>query len=170
MIIVSWMLAAMLIVLMVADVEMEVKEAGADLTVPVPVVGGVEAKPTDADNPGDHQSRPRPPGVSDHGTAEGRHRCDSNLDSSQTFCCGHRCTAASGVFSPRDARRPARRRSVPREFRPASPASSVVWAIRRGVSIMFDGFTGGNDNPHERVKWACARNMWRAAGKIFLRE
>jgi hypothetical protein len=147
MILASWVLVAKLIVLMVADVEMEVKEAGADLAMPVPVVGGVEAKPADADNPGDHQSRPRPPGVADHGAAEARHRCDSNLDISQTFRCCDRCTAPSGVFSPRGARRTARARSVPRGIRPASPASSVAHAISRGFSIGSTSSCGGQQQP-----------------------
>jgi len=68
MIVASWM-----IVVVLTDMEMEVEESCAELSVPMPVAGGVQADPADADNTGDRQSRPRPLGKADHGTAEALH-------------------------------------------------------------------------------------------------
>ena len=62
-----------MIVVVLTDMEVEVEEAGAELAVAMPVAGGVQADPADADNTGDRQSRPRPLGKADHGTAEALH-------------------------------------------------------------------------------------------------
>jgi len=48
---------------------------------------------------------------------------------SPTFCCGRRCTAPSGVFSRRGARRTSSTRSAPCEAWPGPPASSVACAM-----------------------------------------
>jgi len=54
----------------------------------------------------------------------------SNPQISPAFCCGRRCAAPSGVFSPRGARRTASTRSAPPRG-PAGP-SSVVRCVRHG--------------------------------------
>jgi len=53
----------------------------------------------------------------------------ASLHISPASCCGRRCTAPSGVFSPRGARRTASTRSAPCEARPGPPASSVACAM-----------------------------------------
>jgi hypothetical protein len=50
-----------------------VEEAGAELTVAVPVAGGVQAQAADADDDSHAQDRARLPGTSDHGSTEASH-------------------------------------------------------------------------------------------------
>jgi hypothetical protein len=61
-------------VLVVADVEVEVKEAGSHPTMAVPIVGGVQTETADADGADESQYRPPWAGTSDHGSAEASHR------------------------------------------------------------------------------------------------
>ena len=50
MIVMGWVIVAVNLVLVVADMEVEVEEAGAKFTVAVPVVGGMETETTDPDD------------------------------------------------------------------------------------------------------------------------
>jgi hypothetical protein len=67
------MLVAVIPVLMVTDVKVEVKKTCAELSVPVPIAGGVQAEAAEADNTGDRQGRSRPTGEVNHGSAETLH-------------------------------------------------------------------------------------------------
>ena len=67
-------LVAVALVFVVADVEVEVEEAGAEFPVAMPITGCVEAETADQDDAGDSESRARQAGTTDHGSAEASHR------------------------------------------------------------------------------------------------
>jgi hypothetical protein len=56
-IVVSRVIVTVILVLVVAKVNVEVKESGTEFAVAVPVLGGVEAEAADADNGYDAQDR-----------------------------------------------------------------------------------------------------------------
>ena len=62
-----------MVVLVVADVEVEVENAGPELTVMVPVPDRMDAEATDADKQGNGGKRTRQTGTSDHGFTESTH-------------------------------------------------------------------------------------------------
>ena len=66
-------IVAVPLVLVIADVEVKVKEAGTKLAVAVPVLGGVETETTGTDDGHHTQDRAGQPGTSDHGSAEASH-------------------------------------------------------------------------------------------------
>lgn len=63
----------MVIVIVVADVEVDVEKSGAEFAVVVPVTGGVEAEPGKAGQNDDDQRRGRRPDRSSHGSMESSH-------------------------------------------------------------------------------------------------
>ena len=69
------MLVVVIPVRVVTDVKVEVKIFRAELSVPVPVVGGAQGESADADNTRDRQSRSPPSGEVKHGPAETLHLC-----------------------------------------------------------------------------------------------
>jgi hypothetical protein len=73
-VVVARVLVAGFFVLVVTNVEMEVKEAGAKLPVPMPITGRVQAETADQDDAGESESGARQAGTSDHGSAEASHR------------------------------------------------------------------------------------------------
>ena len=72
-IIMSRVIVAVNLVIVIADVEVKMEEAGAKLTVAVPVLGCVETETTGTDDGGHPQDRAGQPGTWDHGSAETSH-------------------------------------------------------------------------------------------------
>jgi len=62
-----------MIVAVLSDVEMEVEEAGAELPVPMPVAGRMQAETADEDDKCDSQGRASQAGQAVHGSAEASH-------------------------------------------------------------------------------------------------
>jgi hypothetical protein len=62
-----------IVVLVVSDMEVEVKETGAEFAMSVPVTNSVQAKAADADSRGDAQYQPEKAGIPDHGFAHASH-------------------------------------------------------------------------------------------------
>ena len=73
MIVMGRMIVAVTLVLVIADVEVKMEEAGAKLAVAVPVAGGVETETADTHDSRYTQDRTGQPGASDHGSAETSH-------------------------------------------------------------------------------------------------
>lgn len=59
-----------MMVAMLADVEVEVEETGAERAVPMPIACGVQAQTADAEDDGHAQDRAGQPGTSDYGSAQ----------------------------------------------------------------------------------------------------
>ena len=70
-IVVSRVLVAVMLV--IADVKVEMEEACGKLAVAVPVTGGVQAKTADADDHCQTQNRAGQPGKADHGSTKASH-------------------------------------------------------------------------------------------------
>ncbi len=73
MVVLNGVIVAVNLVIVIADVEVEVEEAGAKLTVAVPVLGSVETETSGTDNCHHAQDRAGQPGASDYGSEETSH-------------------------------------------------------------------------------------------------
>ena len=62
------------VVIVIADVEVEMKEARAELAVSMPIAEGVQTQPASTDDDGETDSQPGEAGKLDHGSAEASHR------------------------------------------------------------------------------------------------
>jgi hypothetical protein len=67
------MVVSRVVVLVLADVKVEVEDAGPELTVMVPVPDRMDAEDTDAEDETDNTKWPRQAGTSDHGFTESTH-------------------------------------------------------------------------------------------------
>jgi len=72
-IVVSRVLVAVMLVLVLADVKVEVEEACAKLAVTVPIAGGVYAETADADDHSQRKDRAGQPGTSDYSSPKTSH-------------------------------------------------------------------------------------------------
>ena len=73
MMVASRMSVAAMLVAVIADVEVEVEEAGAELAMPVPIAGGVEAETADEDQNNQTKGRSGSPEDPNHGSAKTLH-------------------------------------------------------------------------------------------------